>query len=66
MGGGRAAPCLVWQWAEKDGCAQRTGAHARPKHTSYLIKKWELQKEHRSEIIPYNIPEETKERKSKR
>jgi hypothetical protein len=32
-GGGRAAPCLVWQWADKDGCAQRTGAHARPKHT---------------------------------
>ncbi len=34
MGGGRAAPCLARQWAQKDGCAQRTGAHARPKPTS--------------------------------
>jgi hypothetical protein len=33
-GGGRAAPRLGWQWAQKDGCAQRTGAHARPKPTS--------------------------------
>ena len=32
--GGRAAPRLAWQWAQKDGCAQRTGAHARPKLTS--------------------------------
>jgi hypothetical protein len=34
QGGGRAAPRLGWQWAQKDGCAQRTGAHARPKPTS--------------------------------
>jgi hypothetical protein len=34
MGWGRAAPRLAWQWAQKDGCAQRTGAHARPKPTS--------------------------------
>ena len=35
MGGeGRAAPRLRWQWVKKDGCAQRTGAHARPKPTS--------------------------------
>ncbi len=33
-GGGRAAPRLACQWAQKDGCAQRTGAHARPKPTS--------------------------------
>ena len=31
---GLAAPCLGRKWAEKDGCAQRTGAHARPKPTS--------------------------------
>ncbi len=31
---GRAAPGWVWQRAQKDGCAQRTGAHARPKPTS--------------------------------
>ncbi len=36
-GGGRAAPRLGWKWAQKDGCAQRTGAHARPKATSYSI-----------------------------
>ncbi len=35
MGGGHAAPRLAWQCAQKDGCAQRTGAHARPKPTSY-------------------------------
>jgi hypothetical protein len=34
---GRAAPRLGWQWAQKDGCAQRTGAHARPKPTTYII-----------------------------
>jgi hypothetical protein len=34
--GGRAAPRLAWQWAGKDGCAQRTGAHARPKPTSFV------------------------------
>ena len=33
-GGGRAAPRWAWQCAQKDGCAQRTGAHARPKPTS--------------------------------
>ncbi len=33
-GGGRAAPRLACQWARKDGCAQRTGAHSRPKPTS--------------------------------
>ncbi len=39
MGGGRAAPRLTWQYAQKDGCAQRTGAHARPKPTSeYSIR----------------------------
>ncbi len=32
--GGRAAPRLAWQCAQKDGCARRTGAHARPKPTS--------------------------------
>jgi hypothetical protein len=36
-GGGRTAPRLAWQCAQKDGCAQRTGAHARPKPTSYII-----------------------------
>ncbi len=36
--GGRAAPCLAWQCAKKDECAQRTGAHARPKPTSCLIR----------------------------
>ncbi len=36
-GGGRAAPRLAWQWAKKDGCAQCTGAHARPKPTSNNI-----------------------------
>ncbi len=34
---GRAAPPLRWQWAQKDGWAQRTGAHARPKPTSSNI-----------------------------
>jgi hypothetical protein len=34
--GGRAAPRLAWQLTQKDGCAQRTGAHARPKPTSIL------------------------------
>jgi hypothetical protein len=40
MGGGRAAPRWSWQRAQKDGCAQRTGAHARPKPTSleYFIR----------------------------
>ncbi len=33
-GGGRAAPRWAWQWVQKDGCAQRTGAHSRPKPTS--------------------------------
>ncbi len=36
-GGGRAAPRLGWQCAQKDGCAQRTGAHARPKPTSTTL-----------------------------
>jgi hypothetical protein len=31
---GRAAPRLPCYLAQKDGCAQRTGAHARPKPTS--------------------------------
>ncbi len=31
MGGAMA---MAWQCAKKDGCAQRTGAHARPKPTS--------------------------------
>ncbi len=35
--GGRVAPRLGVQWAQKDGCAQRTGAHARPKPTSSFI-----------------------------
>jgi FtsH-binding integral membrane protein len=35
---GRIAPRLGWQWAQKDGCAQRTGAHAWPKPTSKNIK----------------------------
>ncbi len=26
----------AWQRTQKDGCAQRTGAHARPKPTSYV------------------------------
>jgi hypothetical protein len=37
MGGGRAAPRLSWQWTQKDGCAQCTGAHARTKPTSLHI-----------------------------
>ncbi len=39
MGGdeGRVAPRLAWQWAQKDGRAQRTDAHARPKPTSKTI-----------------------------
>jgi hypothetical protein len=28
--------CWAWQWAQKDGCAQRTGSHAWPKPTSIL------------------------------
>ncbi len=32
--GGRVAPRLACKWAKKDGCAQRTGAHERPKPTS--------------------------------
>ncbi len=38
---GREAPRWAWQWAQKDGCAQRTGAHARPKPTSitYVLLK---------------------------
>ncbi len=45
-GGERAAPGLAWQWAQKDGCAQRTGAHARPKPTSskYLLMTYVLHK----------------------
>ncbi len=35
--GGRAAPRFASWWAQKDGCAQRTGAHARPKPTSNTI-----------------------------
>jgi hypothetical protein len=35
-GGGRAAPCWAFLRAQTDGCAQRTGAHARPKTTSFL------------------------------
>ncbi len=31
--GARSAP-FAWQCAQKDGCAQRTGMHARPKPTS--------------------------------
>jgi len=34
---GRAAPRLPCYLAQKDGCAQRTGAHARPKPTSFTI-----------------------------
>ncbi len=34
--GGRAAPRLPWQLTQKDGCAQRTGAHARPEPTSII------------------------------
>jgi hypothetical protein len=37
-GGGRAAPRFGWQWAQKEGCAQRTGGHARPKPTSFFIR----------------------------
>jgi hypothetical protein len=37
---GRAAPRLAWQWAQKDGCAQCTGAHARPKPTSMFMFDW--------------------------
>jgi hypothetical protein len=37
MGGGRAAPLLASLRAQKDECAQRTGAHARPKPTSNYI-----------------------------
>jgi hypothetical protein len=35
-GKGRVAPRLASQYAQKDGCAQRTGAHARPKPTSHI------------------------------
>jgi hypothetical protein len=38
MGGERAAPCWAWQWAQKDECAERTGAHARPKPTSTVYR----------------------------
>ncbi len=39
--GGRAAPRLAWQYAQKDGCAQRTGANARPKPTSsHITHNW--------------------------
>jgi hypothetical protein len=33
---GRAAPRWAWQRARNDGCAQRTGAHARLKPTSMI------------------------------
>ncbi len=36
-GGGARSALFAWQWAQKDGCAQRTGAHARPKPTSLII-----------------------------
>ncbi len=38
---GRVAPRLASKYAQKDGCAQRTGAHARPKPTSivYWLKE---------------------------
>ncbi len=39
-GGGRAAPLFACQSAQKDGCAQRTGAHARPKPTSILYLRY--------------------------
>ena len=42
-GRGRAAPWFEWQCAQKDGCAQRTGAHARPKPTSRLNMELDLQ-----------------------
>jgi hypothetical protein len=35
MGGEGASPCWACLRVQKDGCAQRTGAHARPKPTSY-------------------------------
>ncbi len=34
MGGGARSAPFSAAWAQKDGCAQRTGAHARPKTTS--------------------------------
>ena len=34
MGGGRAAPQWACKLAKQNGCAQPTGAHARPKPTS--------------------------------
>jgi hypothetical protein len=34
MGGGAQRPILCVNELKKDGCAQRTGAHARPKSTS--------------------------------
>ncbi len=37
MGRGRATPLWACLRVQKDGCAQRTGAHARPKPTSLLI-----------------------------
>ena len=36
-GGARSAPLGVFK-SPKNGCAQRTGAHARPKPTSISIK----------------------------
>ncbi len=33
-GGGAQRPFSGWPWVQKAGCAQRTGAHARPKPTS--------------------------------
>ncbi len=35
MGGGGAQRPVWYAVSSKDGCAQRTGAHARPKPTSY-------------------------------
>ncbi len=37
---GPAAPRWAWQRAQNDGCAQRTGAHARLKPTSHYIKAY--------------------------
>ncbi len=37
--GGAQRPFWHVKWAQKDGCAQRTGAHARPKPTSVFRRK---------------------------
>ena len=55
-GGGRAAPRWAWQSAQKDGCAQRTGAHARQKPTSVkIIRESSLHLRAKGGVVPLSV-----------